>query len=100
MLSSMGISFLEFFLKKSINLTKKSPRHQDTREKLMQLAIEVAKNDIIVSTILKQKILPIKEIMSNFEVSRKTLEEWRRYLIALIIIFSDTRLESLKEFIL
>lgn len=82
------------------DLTKKSPKHQDTREKLMSLAADIAKNVEIVNVILKQKILPIKEIMSLFDVSRKTLEEWRKYLIALIIIFSDARLESLKEFIL
>lgn len=82
------------------DLTKKSPKHQDTRDKLMSLAMDISKNNDLVSTILKQKMLPIKEILVTFDVSRKTLEEWRRYLIALVIIFSDKRLESLKDFIL
>jgi RNA polymerase sigma factor len=81
------------------DLTKRSPKHKDTREKLICLAKLISTEENIVETIYKQKILPIKDIMNLSDTSRKVLEEWRKYLIALIIIFTDKRLDSIKDFI-
>ena len=81
------------------DLTRKSPKHRDTREKLIELAKDLATIDEIITVIKIKKILPIKEILLISEISRKTLEDWRKYIIALIIIFSDKRLDSLREFI-
>jgi RNA polymerase sigma factor len=82
------------------DLTQKSPRHKDTREKLLNLAKDIAERDEIINIITTKKFLPIKEILEVKDISRKTLEEWRKYIISLIIIFSDKRLDSLKEFII
>jgi RNA polymerase sigma factor len=82
------------------DLANNSPKHKDTREKLINTAIEVSIRNDIVSKLLKNKLLPIKEILLFADVSRRMLEEWRKYIISLIIIFSDKRLDSIKDFIL
>lgn len=82
------------------DLVKSSPKHRDTREKLINTAREVSKRNDIVNNLLKSKLLPIKEILLITDVSRRMLEEWRKYIIALIIIFSDKRLDSIKDFIM
>lgn len=82
------------------DLTKKSPKHRDTREKLINIARETSQRSDIVDKLNGQKMLPVKDIVETTSVSRKMIEEWRKYLIALIIIFSDKRLDTIKDFIL
>lgn len=82
------------------DLVKNSPKHKDTREKLINTAKEIAERNDIVSHLLKSKLLPIKEILLFTDISRRMLEEWRKYIIALIIIFSDKRLDSIRDFIM
>lgn len=60
---------------------------------------DLSQNKNIVGLLYKKHTLPIKEILEIKDVSRKTLEKWRRYIIALIIIFEDNRLETIKNFI-
>lgn len=97
------IIFKDILMQFNINmgdLVKASPKHRDTRKKLINTAIEVSKRKNIVEQLLRNKLLPIKEILSFADISRRMLEEWRKYIIALIIIFSDRRLESIKDFIM
>lgn len=82
------------------DLVKNSPKHRDTREKLINAAMDVTKREDIVNRLLRSKLLPIKEILNITDISRRMLEEWRKYFIALIIIFSDKRLDSIKDFIM
>lgn len=82
------------------DLASNSPKHRDTREKLINTAMEVSIEKEIVNKLLRNNLLPIKEILSIADISRRMLEEWRKYIIALIIIFSDKRLESIRDFIL
>jgi RNA polymerase sigma factor len=81
------------------DLTRQSPKHKDTRQKLIDIAMSVCDVEEITGKMMSQKILPIKEILILNDISRKTLEEWRKYIISLIIIFSDKRLDSIKDFI-
>lgn len=95
--------FKDILMQFNINmgdLVKSSPKHRDTREKLINTAMEISKRKNIVNQLLKSKLLPIKEIQLFVDISRRMLEEWRKYIIALIIIFSDGRLDSIKDFIL
>lgn len=85
----------------SINdLLNSSPKHKDTRKKLMNLAFDISKQREMSQYIMKNKMLPTKDIISKSGVSRKFIDEWRKYIIALVIIFCDNRLDSIKEYIL
>ncbi|TCS79404.1 RNA polymerase sigma-I factor [Tepidibacillus fermentans] len=68
------------------DLVKFSPKHQDTRENLFQIADILANDQELVGFLLETKTLPIKGLLSKVAVSRKTLERNRKYLIALAII--------------
>lgn len=92
-------SLLESFNISFEDLTKSSPKHLDTRYELIKICKDLSQNKNIVSLLYKKHTLPIKEILKIKDVSRKTLEKWRRYIIALIIIFEDDRLETIKNFI-
>lgn len=83
-----------------LDLVKNSPKHKDTRQNLLKLALNISRQDDIIKILFKKRLLPIKEIINSSNVSRKFVEEWRRYIIALVIIFNDKRLESLRDFIL
>ena len=82
------------------DLVRNSPKHRDTREKLIDTARKISKSNDIVNNLLRNKLLPIKEILLITDISRRMLEEWRKYIIALIIIFSDKRLDSIRDFII
>lgn len=82
------------------DLVKSSPKHKDTREKLIKAAKEISTNKKLLEQLFQKNMLPIKEILLICNISRKSVEEWRKYLISLIIIFSDKRLDAIKDFIL
>jgi RNA polymerase sigma factor len=70
-------------------LVKSSPTHKDTRDKLLDLAFNCANEPSILEYILKSKILPVKQICLLTNSNRKLIEKWRRYIFALILIFSN-----------
>ena len=80
-------------------LTTNSPKHSDTRNSLIKMCRVLSKNKEIIKLLLNKHTLPIKEILDTYNVSRKTLEKWRRYIIAVLIVFEDDRLENIKSFI-
>ncbi|MHA0855325.1 RNA polymerase sigma-I factor [Paenibacillus sp. CMAA1364] len=66
-----------------------SPKHRDTRIQFIQMAkYFIAQSDWIIS-LEKTKRLPIKEMLRHFKVSRKTIERNRKYLIALVLIYTN-----------
>ncbi|MCR8645600.1 RNA polymerase sigma-I factor [Paenibacillus sp. N1-5-1-14] len=66
-----------------------SPSHRDTREQLIEIAKHFHKQPSLMAYLKRTKHLPIKEMMQYAGVSKKTLERNRKYLIALILIFSS-----------
>lgn len=75
-LSAFGINLAD--------LPASSPSHRDTRKYLQSTARKICRNEEIVKKILRDKRLPLKEIQAYTGASRKILEKWRRYLVALI----------------
>lgn len=77
-LSEYGISFFE--------LTEQSPKHQDSRESLLEIGIRLAKRESLLALLKDKKKLPLKELGQLENVSRKTLERHRKYLITVALI--------------
>lgn len=90
-LSEYGISIAD--------LTYNSPKHRDTRKLLYEAAVKCSKDKSILRSLKRTRMLPIKEIMEITEVKRKFLEQWRRYIIALLVIMSSDEYLYLKEYI-
>ena len=70
-------------------LVESSPRHKDTNDKLLNLAFICSKESSILDYIHDYKMLPIKQICLLSGENRKLIEKWRRYILTLILIFSN-----------
>ncbi len=76
-----------------------SPSHKGTREYLKSAAQKIACNEELIKKIYRDKRLPLKEIQALTGVTRKSLEKWRKYLLALIIILTNPELGIMAEYI-
>lgn len=90
-LSGYGVSIAD--------LTVNCPKHKDTRKQLFHVAAMVSKKKDTIRMLKKNKMLPIKDIMEMTGVKRKFLEQWRKYLIALLVILSSDEYLYLKEYL-
>jgi RNA polymerase sigma factor len=78
LLSHYGIRFSD--------LVRISPKHQDARDRALQVARTLAGEPELLAYLTTKKSLPLKELEERVEVSRKTLERQRKYIIALTLI--------------
>jgi len=81
LLSNFHLSFDE--------LTKAAPKHKDTRKTAFQVAQIIADSEDLYELLIKNKKLPLKEIEALVEVSRKTLERQRKYIIAVVLLLNS-----------
>lgn len=77
-LLDFGISFFE--------LPEISPKHEDSRKMLFAIGRKLAEDQAMIHMIKTKKMLPIKELLEVVQVSRKTLERHRKYLITITLI--------------
>lgn len=77
-LKEFGISLQE--------LVRVSPKHQDSRRLLFEVAYIMVSHPHLVRQLLEKKTLPIKELLKVVNVSRKTLERHRKYIIAMVLV--------------
>lgn len=80
-------------------LVKSSPKHRDTRENLLRVAVTLVKQAELQAQLWRTKQLPIKELMNQTGQSRKVLERGRRYIIALFLILSKPEFRPMREFL-
>jgi RNA polymerase sigma factor len=81
------------------DLVKSSPSHRDTRQSLIELSQKMVVDQNIMDTLSSKKMLNIKYICSNFNVNRKFVEKWRRYIIALVLILSNSEFRYIKNYL-
>jgi len=81
LLSNFNLSFDE--------LTKAAPKHTDARKTAFQIAQIIADSEELYALLMKTKKLPLKEIEALVEVSRKTLERQRKYIIAVVLLLNS-----------
>lgn len=75
----------EFAINFSI-LSEISPKHEDARLRAMEVAKIIANNKLYTEHLIVKKELPIKAILEHVEISRKTIERQRKYIIAIVLI--------------
>ncbi len=68
------------------DLVQSSPKHRDARKNLFSIADILVRDQNMVQYLMNTKTLPIKELLTKVEVSRKTIERNRKYIIALAMI--------------
>lgn len=76
-----------------------SPKHQDARENAMEVAKVIAANQEFCDYLMTKRSLPLKALMNHVNVSRKTIERQRKYIIAVsLILIGD--FEMLQDYIM
>ncbi len=77
-LSEFGLSFAE--------LVRVSPKHEDARERAIEVAHLISADQELKDYLIRKKELPLKTIEEKVDISRKTLERQRKYIIAITLI--------------
>lgn len=90
LLTSYGLSFEE--------LASVSPKHVDARQTAKEIAEIIADTEEFYQYVVEKKRLPIKEIEDLVEVSRKTIERQRKYILALVLLMGSD-LGVIKEYL-
>lgn len=90
LLKPYGLSFQE--------LVKVSPSHEDSRKTAIQIAQIIVETGEFYDVLQTKKKLPIKELAELVEVSRKTLERQRKYIIAIAILLKSD-LHYIKDYL-
>lgn len=78
-LKRFGITFSD--------LAAQAPKHSDSRKTLFQIARILSSNKEMMDSLLHKKALPLKELLEQVTVSRKTLERNRKFIIAAALIY-------------
>lgn len=81
------------------SIAENSPKHKDTRDILLNIAMTCINNEHIVYDLKTKKQLPIKKICLLTNNKRKLLETWRKYIIALIIILGSEEYPYIKGYL-
>lgn len=79
-------------------LTNISPKHRDARESAIQVARIIFDDQELRQFVKQKKKLPIKDLQSKVDVSKKTLERNRKYILAIFIVLTEDYL-YLKEYV-
>jgi RNA polymerase sigma factor len=69
-------------------LEESTPNHRDTRQRMVGIARMFCGKPEWLHDLFHKKQLPLKRMSKEVDVSKKTLERNRKYLISLILIFS------------
>lgn len=90
LLKNYGLSFQE--------LAMSSPKHTDSRKTAIHIAQIIAETPEFYHYLIANKKLPVKELESTVEVSRKTIERQRKYIIAVVLLL-NSHFVYIKEYI-
>ncbi|MEW9669247.1 RNA polymerase sigma-I factor [Ammoniphilus sp. 3BR4] len=72
-----------------MELPEISPKHADARQNAIQVARALVRSERLRSLFTEKKKLPMKELMNEVEVSRKTVERNRNYIVAIILLLME-----------
>ncbi|PKM80953.1 MAG: RNA polymerase sigma-I factor [Firmicutes bacterium HGW-Firmicutes-14] len=89
-LMEFGITFQE--------LVAVSPKHEDARLRAMEVAGIIAGDREMSVYLMTKKELPLKLLEKKVEISRKTLERQRKYIIAITLVLVS-EFDHLKQYI-
>lgn len=71
------------------DLVENSPKHADARKNAILVAKMLVDNQELKEMLFEKKRLPIKQLEKMVDVSRKTIERNRKYIIAIALILSN-----------
>lgn len=81
-----------------VELTEVSPKHRDARESAVKTARILYNDPTLRDYVYRKKKLPIKDLVKKVDVSKKTLERNRKFILAMFIVLSEDYI-YLKEYL-
>ncbi|MFA9556206.1 RNA polymerase sigma-I factor [Evansella sp. AB-rgal1] len=72
-----------------VEVAEQSPKHRDARDNMLKIAKIVITHDELKKFLIDKKRLPLKKLATISEMSRKTMERNRKYIITLCIIMME-----------
>ncbi|MFD2630259.1 RNA polymerase sigma factor SigI [Oceanobacillus kapialis] len=79
-------------------LTEASPKHRDARDSAVKTARTLFEDSELRSFVFHKKKLPIKQLVRKVNVSKKTIERNRKFILAVFIVLAEDYL-YLKEYL-
>ncbi|GIO25645.1 RNA polymerase sigma-I factor [Ornithinibacillus bavariensis] len=70
-------------------LTEIAPKHRDARDTAVRIARIIQDDQEMSAYVNKKKKLPIKDLAKKVDVSKKTLERNRKFILAIFIVLSE-----------
>ncbi|HLR40029.1 MAG TPA: RNA polymerase sigma-I factor [Virgibacillus sp.] len=70
-------------------LTEISPKHKDSRESAVQIARIIFEDPELREHVRTKKRMPMKDLVNKVNVSKKTLERNRKFILAMFIVFNE-----------
>lgn len=70
-------------------LTEASPKHKDARDSAVRTARILFEDPKLREYVHQKKKLPMKDLVKKVDVSKKTLERNRKFIIAIFIVLSE-----------
>lgn len=67
-------------------LVDSSPKHIDTRKNAVRIASQIVENEILIKRIMKEKKIPVADIVKQLNVSRKVVHKNRKFIIAVCLV--------------
>lgn len=80
------------------DLVEEAPKHEDTRNRAIELSERVSKEIILTTFMYEKKRLPVKQISIKFTVTEKIIKRSKKFIISVVIIF-DKNYRNLKLWI-
>lgn len=75
-----------------------APKHSDARARIRGAAALLARDPALTRQFSRTHQVPVGELMARTGLSRKVLEDNRRYLVALTLLFMHSEFEHLRSF--
>ena len=72
-----------------LELSEVAPKHRDARESAVKIARVLRENPKLSDFVEQKKKLPIKELAKKVDVSKKTLERNRKFILAIFIVLGE-----------
>ncbi|SHH03708.1 MULTISPECIES: RNA polymerase sigma-I factor [Virgibacillus] len=79
-------------------LTEVAPKHRDARESAIHTAKVLYENKSLRDYVLAKRKLPIKQLVKKVDISKKTIERNRKYILAVFIVLTEDYL-YLKDYL-
>lgn len=71
------------------DVAESSPKQERTLASCQKVAALAKDNEEVMESFFRTKRLPIKKILEEVKVPRKTIERHRKYIVALLLIYSN-----------